>query len=207
MSTGIDTTQNCTAHASALRAAGYDFIGRYLSRSTWKLIGAAEASALRAAGLNLVLVYEDGPTAPSYFSFGRGQIDAQRAATQAALLGAQDATCIYFAVDYDASLADVNGCIGDYFKGVSAGLAGVAGTGGTTAAVPHYLVGAYGSGRTCRALQQTGAAQYTWLAQSSGWAGYDPVGSWSIVQGMPVAVAGVSGDPNKADAAYGAVAP
>lgn len=201
MPTGIDTTQNCAAHASALRAAGYDFVGRYLSRSTWKLIGAAEADALRGAGLSIVLVYEDGPTSPSYFSFGRGQVDGQRAATQAASLGAPATTCIYFAVDYDASAVDVNGCIGDYFKGVSSGLAGVTGT------VPHYTVGAYGSGRTCRALQQAGAAQFTWLAQSAGWAGYDPVGSWSIVQGMPVTVGAISGDPDRADTAYGAVAP
>jgi len=75
------------------------------------------------AWLSLVLVYEDGPTSSNYFSFGRGQVDGQRAATQAAKICDNQAPCISFAVDYDASNRDIEGCTSSYFKGVSAGIA------------------------------------------------------------------------------------
>ncbi|MGW6762360.1 DUF1906 domain-containing protein, partial [Streptomyces sp. NPDC055008] len=204
MPKGLDTTQNCSPYAASIRAQGYDFIGRYLSKSTWKVINAPEASAISAAGLSLILVYEDGSTSASYFSNSRGQSDGQRAATQAAALSAPSKTALYFAVDYDASSADINGCITDYFNGVAQGLA----TAETDNGCPPYAIGAYGSGSTCLALAQAGLVQYTWLAQSRGWSGYDPNHLWSIVQGMPSTVGALSVDPDVAIGNnYGAIPP
>src|SRR6185436_753370 len=120
---GFDTTTNTASLAATIQAAGYAFVGRYLSQSSWKRITPAEAKALKAAGLGIVLVYEDGPTAPSYFNPSRGHSDAVRAIAQAVALGAPPGTTLYFAVDYDASNADITGPITAYFQGVATTLA------------------------------------------------------------------------------------
>src|SRR5579863_7327575 len=99
MAKGFDTTENCGPQSANIKAAGYDFIARYLSQSSWKRISANEAGALKTAGLAIVLVYEDGPTGTDYFSNARGQVDATRAAQQAQALGAPAEVAIYFAVD------------------------------------------------------------------------------------------------------------
>lgn len=175
MASGFDTTANAGQLAHLIKSTGYDFVGRYLSKSTWKLISPQEAAALKAAGLSIVLVYEDGPTSAIYFSSGRGTSDAARSIAQARALGAPRGTAIYFAVDYDASAADVTGPIAAYFKEVAATLA---------ADSSGYVVGIYGSGRACQAISTAGSAHFTWRAQSTGWAGYQLSLPWSITQGI-----------------------
>jgi hypothetical protein len=199
---GLDTTQNVTQKASEIRATNHDFVARYLSQSHWKVIGSTEASAIAAAGMALVLVYEDAPTAADYFSFGRGQADGTRAAQQASFIGAPAGTVIYFAVDYDASVNDIEGVITQYFSGVAGSLKSFAASNGTA-----YAVGVYGSGATCRGITAAGLAKYGWLAQSTGWSGHDSYNGWSIRQGMPTVVAGLSVDPNDAIGDFGAIPP
>ncbi len=185
MTNGFDTTANAASLAPTIKAAGYDFVGRYLSKSTWKLITPPEAAALKAAGLAILLVYEDGPTSPSYFSAGRGTSDATRAISQAASLGALAGTAIYFTVDYDASNADINGVISAYFLEVAAALA---------ADPSGYVAGVYGSGQTCTAISASGSARYTWRAQSTGWAGYKLPGPWNVSQGKATVACTLSVD-------------
>jgi len=175
MAKGFDTTENASKLAPLIKSQGYEFVGRYLSKSTWKLITPAEAAALKAAGLGIVLVYEDGPTSATYFSSGRGTSDATRAIAQASALGAPAGTAIYFAVDYDASGADIDGPIASYFHEVTATLG---------AAPTAYQAGVYGSGKTCQAIGAAAGVAYTWLAQSTGWAGFQLPGPWSIQQGV-----------------------
>lgn len=174
MASGFDTPANTSSVASSIKAQGYDFVGRYLSQSSWKLVTPTEAGALKEAGLAMVLLYEDGPTSIGYFGNGRGQSDAARAVSQAAALGAPAGTAIYFTVDFDASVADIAGPITNYFKEVAAALdAGRSG----------YVAGVYGSGQTCAAILASGAVRYTWRAQSRDWAGYGLAGPWNIQQG------------------------
>jgi Domain of unknown function (DUF1906) len=50
---------------------------------------------------------------------------------------------------------------------------------------PKYKMGAYGSGAVCELLFSKGLIDYCWLAQSTGWPGYDRFYSskkWSMVQ-------------------------
>jgi hypothetical protein len=202
MPKGFDTTQDTTAHAAAIKAQNFDFVARYLSQSHWKVIGAAEAAAIGAAGLAVVLVYEDGPTTSDYFSFGRGQADGTRAAQQAGLIGAPAGTVLYFAVDYDAAQDDISGVITQYFNGVADALKSLAAANGTS-----YTAGVYGSGATCGAITAAGLAKCGWLAQSRGWGGHDTYGGWSIRQGMPAVIAGLSVDPDDAIGDFGAIAP
>jgi Domain of unknown function (DUF1906) len=202
MPKGFDTTQDTTPHLAAIKAESYDFAARYLSQSHWKVIDAAEAAAISAAGLELVLVYEDGPTTSDYFSFGRGQADGTRAAQQAGLIGAPTGTVLYFAVDYDASAADISGVITQYFNGVADALKSLAAANGTA-----YTSGVYGSGATCSAITAAGLASCAWLAQSRGWSGHDTYSGWSIRQATPAIIAGLSVDPDDAIGDYGAIPP
>jgi hypothetical protein len=157
----FDIIIDCGGKASQIKNAGYDFVGRYLSSHHWKVITPAEADELTTAGLAIVLVYEDNPTSPTYFSFGQGESDATRAAQQTSSLGAPDNTTIYFAVDYDASEHDLAGPIAECFQGVATGLRNFAAGNN-----PQYRIGVYGSGATCLAVIGTGLTSQGWLAQA-----------------------------------------
>ena len=203
MPKGFDTPENCASDAQKIKVAGYDFVGRYLSRSSWKVISPAEANALRQAGLAIVLVYEDGPTSDTYFSYSRGQTDGARAAQQANALGAPANTTIYFAVDYDAGEDAIEGVVTQYFQGVVSSLRNF-----STGNNPLYRVGVYGSGATCAAITTAGLATMGWLACAMGWRGHNTYANWTISQGMPTTVSGMSVDPDNAVAAgYGAIPP
>lgn len=196
MAQGFDTTQNVTSKLADLKAAGMDFVGRYLSQSHWKVVTPAEAAAIAQAGLGLVLVYEDGSTSAGYFSTDRGLEDGSRALQQAGLVGAPAGTTIYFAVDYDATAADVSGPVTAYFQGV---VQSFEATG--------FAIGVYGSGATCDAITGAGLAARGWLSQSRGWRGYAGYSRWSIRQGPSTVLAGLSVDKDEATGDYGAVPP
>ena len=202
MPKGFDTTANCTRKAQEIKTEGYDFVGRYLSRHSWKVISPHEAAALLQAGVAIVLVYEDGPTSGTYFSNGRGETDATRGAQQAHLIGAPAGTTIYFAVDYDASEDDVAGAITQYFRGVAAGLRTFAADGN-----PLYRVGVYGSGLTCSTITRAGLASLGWLADATGWRGHDTYTGCAISQSLPIKILGMSVDPDKAVDNYGEIQP
>ena len=200
MPKGFDTTADCTRKAQQIKAAAYDFVGRYLSSHSWKVITPPEAAALQQAGLAIVLVYEDGPTSGSYFSNGRGTADAMRAAQQAHLVGAPAGTTIYFAVDYDASQDDIDGAIAQYFRGVAAGFKKFAAENN-----PLYQAGVYGSGLTCSRITAAGLASLGWLADATGWRGHDTYTGWAISQSLPVKIFDMSVDPDNAVGNYGAI--
>jgi hypothetical protein len=202
MPKGFDTTVNCTNMAQQIRSSGYDFVGRYLSRHSWKVISPDEADALRQAGLAIVLVYEDDPTSGTYFSSGRGRADATRAAQQAALLGAPEGTAIYFAVDYDATEDDVGGVITQYFQGIIVGLRNFAAANNL-----QYRVGVYGSGAICAAITAAGLASQGWLADAMGWRGHNTYTGWAISQGLPTEILRMSVDPDNAVGDCGAIPP
>jgi hypothetical protein len=198
MPKGFDTTENCGPQVQTIKNNGYDFVARYLGQSSHKRITSAEALQLKGVGLAIVLVYEDTPTGADYFSSGRGQVDATRAAQQAQAINAPPGTTIYFAVDYDASADDLSDAIIPYFQGVVSGMTSFASSGN-----PLYKVGVYGSGATCMAL--TGLAPQGWLACATGWRGHGSYTAWSISQGMPTTIMGMSVDPDVANASYGAM--
>lgn len=185
MPTGFDTTENAGGQATAIRSQGYDFVGRYLSEFPWKTIMPAEAAVLKAAGLAVLLVYEDGPNGVDYFIPGRGSQDCARAISQARALDAPAGTAVYFAVDYDATVADIDGRISAYFQEIATAMANDP---------SGFVVGVYGSGQTCATLCGAGLARYSWLAQSSEWAGYALPGPWSIRQGQSSIVCTLKAD-------------
>lgn len=194
--TGVDSSSACTSSTvTCLQSEGISFVGRYYSRTTHiegKKLTASEATLLSEAGLQLVAVYEDGPTSGSYFSASRGTDDANGALQQAQGIGQPQGSAIYFTVDYDASSSDITGNITAYFQAVAAALKG------------SYTVGVYGSGSVCAAITGAGLAQLAWLAQSTGWSGYSQFTAWAIKQGPEQSICGLNSDSDIAQGEFGA---
>jgi len=182
-----------------IKAQGYDFVARYYAQSGAKRLTAGEAQALSAAGLRIVAVWESGtPTATDYFSHARGVDDGTSAYHAAMLLGQPAGSSIYFAVDYDASMAAIAGAVADYFRGVADGFVAIAGS-----QAAAYAIGAYGSGATCSWLLGHALARYAWLAQSTGWTGYQGFSNWNIKQGGETNILGIAIDPDDATDDFG----
>ncbi|MFI6868282.1 DUF1906 domain-containing protein [Nocardia sp. NPDC050406] len=94
--------------ASAIRAAGFDFVVRYLSDGgptlPGKLLTPAEADDLRAHGVSIVSNWET--TASRMLDgFGAGVTDARAALAQVLRCGGRRDRPIYFSADFDATPA------------------------------------------------------------------------------------------------------
>jgi hypothetical protein len=193
---GLDINSRCTPEdAQKLKDSAYQFLGRYYSRTTHiegKKLTRQEALDVCGAGLQLVAVYEDGPTSYAYFSAARGTADAQGAMQQAADVGQPEQTAIYFTVDYDAEAEEITGEITNYFKAVNAAIG------------DKFIVGVYGSGATCQAMLSAGLAKLAWLSCSQSWSGTKTFANWSIKQDNPKTILGMDADPDHALPDFGA---
>ncbi len=205
MPRGISTDKRLSTQIACLSGGGIRFVCRYYSTTTshpQKRLTPSEAQALIGAGMSIVTVYEDGPTSSSYFSYSRGMQDGGHAHQYASGLGQPAGSGIYFAVDYDATTADTQGVITQYFQGVKDGLDQA---GGGSA---QYEIGVYGSGRVCGWLKEhSRLAAYSWLAESHGWAGhagYTPDIRQEIASSSLCGLVGGDYEDNFADGNYGA---
>jgi peptidoglycan hydrolase-like protein with peptidoglycan-binding domain len=160
---GMDAMTNCVSFAAQIAGQGISFAARYYSDNAAKALTLAEAQALSAAGVNIVPVFQNSNNASRFFSSDIGSSQAASALQQAAAIGQPPFTTIYFAVDYNAAPADVQGPITDYFTAIKAAFA---------AAPVQYAVGVYGSGLTCSAMRDAGLAQLTWITGSTDFSGY-----------------------------------
>jgi hypothetical protein len=194
----IDVNVDPTAHLGALKAAGVETIIGYLDPAgprNPKCLTSARVKAIAAAGLRVGLVSEGwGDFAHGAISAGAGERDGAFALKMAATLGAPDGACIYFAVDTDASAAQIRKLVLPYFAAIS------------TALRPRFKVGVYGSGAVCAAVLDVGSADLAWLACSMGWTGSrDFLASrrWALRQHLPATIAGVPCDPDDAGGEFG----
>jgi hypothetical protein len=196
---GIDLATDAGRVATAINQAGLQFIARYYRNPTshWPSLSASEARLISSLGLNIVVVWEGASNKASYFSHLAGVNDSTSAYHQAHTIGQPVGSAIYFAVDYDASGPDIVGPVGAYFRGVAAGFAAA---GGST---PDYRPGVYGSGAVCQGLVQAGLVDYTWLAMSTGWAGYRDFTTWNIKQGKALSALSFDHDSDQATGDYG----
>ncbi|MEG8024371.1 DUF1906 domain-containing protein [Sphingomonas aurantiaca] len=175
-SIGMDCAADCTSRAAAIAASNAKVVGRYYRwpTSKYKSLTHAEAAALSKAGLSILSLWEWASDAIENFSFNDGVDQGTSAVNQALKAHQPPGTPIYFAVDFDASSSDVSGRIADYFKGVQHAIDSLK---------AGYVVGVYGSGRTCAWLLAHGGASRTWLADARKWAGYDTFTEWHVRQG------------------------
>lgn len=148
--TGLNPTQ-----ISNLSKQGVKYVGRYLSRSTWKGLTLGEVANIKSAGMDIFSIYETNPTYAGYFSAATGETDALDAVALAKSVGQPENTAIYFTVDYDAQSANFPAIL-DYFQAIRANLG-------------NYKLGAYGSFTTLNYLYQNNAADY-WF-QTVAWSG------------------------------------
>ena len=155
---GMDAEVDCTPFTSCIATAGMKFVVRYYSNSSSKNLSRAEAVALSNAGLQVAVVYEDFSEL-KFLSSTFGDHNAAKALQLASEIGQPAGSAIYFAVDFDPALADVQGPVTDYFSAVGKALA---------VAPTRYAVGVYGSGLTCRIIRDAGLATFTWLTGSAG---------------------------------------
>lgn len=147
---GIDCATPLTAQvAKQIKAAGYDFVCRYLvpARLAWKRLTASEVEAIKAAGLKLASVFETGASRPAGGA-AAGDVDGQEAFNEAKLIKQPLGSVIYFAVDYDAQPADYTK-IEQYLRAAAGKL-------------PGYKVGVYGSYAVIEEMAKRGACTHFW---------------------------------------------
>ena len=140
--------------AAAVKAAGYNFVARYLSRYTSKVITAGEYLDMSGNGVGVVVVFEDSAN-QALNGYNQGVADAQFALGQARSVGWPENRPIYFAVDFDIAPAQ-KAVAGEYMKGV----ASVLGVG---------RVGAYGGYWWIKYCVDNGLASFFW--QAIAWSG------------------------------------
>lgn len=170
---GLDAQDSLASFGQALRADGYRFVGRYFfqSSSVKKLLTLQEAQHLSGLGIILVAIYENGfPTTPGYFTVSRAALDARRAIICAQQCTMPKGKPVYFAADADLAHSDVR----DYFQELHIKMSAAG-----------YKVGVYGSGHVCSGLVSDGFVSHTWLAQSTGWAGYTTWVSHCNIRQLP----------------------
>lgn len=183
---GLDASFELTKHAIALKAQGIDFVMRYYSHNATKNLSLAEARALSDAGLEIGVVWETSGTHSGFFNRLQGLADGSAAYQLAAnSIGQPAGSTIYFAVDYDPSLADINSPISAYFLGIGDAF-GTASNGAS-----NYRIGVYGSGLCCKTLLANKLAEMSWLSQSTGFAGskdYASSQSYNLIQYLPTKI-------------------
>lgn len=191
--TNHDVTPHIAAVVAALGAGGT--VIRYinpLGTASEKTVKPPEARAIAAAGLRLGLVCEGWGGSPNFahndITAATGTRDGGFCANYAATVGAPAGAAIYFAVDTDATAAQIRDLVVPYFTAVRAAVAG------------RYRVGIYGCGAACRAVLTAGAADLAWLANATGWNGskeFHASGDWNILQHLPATIAGIDTDPDE----------
>lgn len=160
---GMDSRTNCSPFTDRIFGEGMKFVARYYSHVSSKTLTPAEAQQLSSREIGLIAVFQDSNNSVDLFSTDIGESQAAKALELAAAIGQPAGTAIYFAVDFDPTLANVQGPISDYFNALQ----------GTLATAPaQYVLGVYGSGLTCRVLRDSGLATFTWLSCSTGFREY-----------------------------------
>ena len=169
-------TEITAARGQALRAAGYQIVGRYLDEDLdptepgylGKALKATEPQTILDADLRFVPIFQYYGRVLSTFTYDSGQFHAQTAHDKAVGYRIPAGACIYFAVDYDALDEDIDSNIKPYFDGVRDGLTQKGG---------RYAYGVYGSRNVCsRVSHEVGA-------------------TWSMVSGMSWGFSGNLGFP------------
>ncbi|WAP53688.1 glycoside hydrolase domain-containing protein [Streptomyces sp. S465] len=153
--------------ARALKNAGYGVVGRYLdeeeSSKLDKEIQPGELDAIFAGGLRVFPIWQYNSRNLSNFTYQQGYQHAVRAHARAVGYGFARGVVIYFAVDYDATDAEISSNIVPYFHGVQAGLVSQG---------KRYIAGVYGSRNVCIRVSDEAYTACSFVSgMSSGYSG------------------------------------
>lgn len=160
-------TEVTPARAQALKKAGYETVGRYLTNATNsslnKKIQPGELENIFAAGLTVFPIYQTYGGEASYFHEQQGKEDAIAAYKAASQYGFNKGTIIYFAVDFDALDKDIKSNIIPYFRGVKTGIESYGG---------KYRIGVYGARNVCIQVSNENLAVRSFVSgMSTGFSG------------------------------------
>ncbi|MFI6281557.1 glycoside hydrolase domain-containing protein [Streptomyces sp. NPDC050988] len=178
--------------AQALKAAGYQYIGRYLfNPSTTSLpekqIQPGELATIKEAGLRCFPIFQTWSRSADYFSYNQGTSDAFKAIDWAQYHGFKPGTIIYFAVDYDAMDGEVTEYIVPHFRGVMRTIGENSG----------YGVGVYGPRNVCQRIADAGYSATSFVSDmSSGFSGnlgYPMPTNWAFDQIATITVGSGTG--------------
>ena len=157
--------------AQALKATGYDYVGRYLTGTVLlsnkqrvsKALTREEISAITTAGLNIFAIYQDGGASASYFKYEQGYSDAKRAYEAARELLIPYGEIIYFAVDYDFTDKQTTNIVIPHFKGINDYF---------SEKKINYKIGVYGARNICSRVSNEELACSSFVADmSTGYSG------------------------------------
>ena len=172
------------ARVEAVKAAGYETVGRYLTGGTTKTLTHAEVFTIINAGLSVFPIYQVFHNSREHFSRALGRQAAVEALSAVHKFGiAGDGTVVYFAVDFDAQDDDITNYVIPYFRGIQDGMPiGV-----------NYAIGVYGSRNVCIRVSAAGLASRSFvLGMSTGYSGnlgYPLPDNWAFDQISTVTLA------------------
>lgn len=168
--------------ATALKAAGYTIVGRYLDERPSdhylnKRIQPGELDTIFRNGMRVFPISQYNGGSAGYFTYPQGYTDALGAHTAAVGYGFDPGTVIYFSVDFDATDDDISNHVIDYFLGVSSGLASQG---------KRYIYGVYGSRNVCSRVTDEAYAAHSFVSGMSwgysGNLGYPLPANWAFNQ-------------------------
>ena len=183
--TAFDSAAKTSNVMATMKAKGFSTAIRYYDHSvsqpklSGKCLTIDETVALLHNGFSIVPVYETTAN-PVAFTAGSG-LNAGKIAAQYAEQKIKQplSSAIYFAMDFDATEHQLTTNVLPFMRAVAEGLRH-----GHSTGIP-YSVGVYGSGRTCERVLSERLADFAWLANATGWAGYKAFrqsGKWHILQ-------------------------
>ena len=152
--------------AKDLKAAGYLYIGRYLTGTVGlehkpKALTLNEINAIQSAGLSVFPIYQDGGSELDYFKNPtQGCVDATTAIAAAKRVGIPEGTTIYFAVDFDCYGYQIDTFILPYFKQINAAFNGDEND-------KHYKVGIYAPRYVCSLVYERGYTSTSFVSDMS----------------------------------------
>ena len=158
--TALDTSKKITLeNATAIKNAGYTDVGRYLTNTPGgtldKAMTSEELEILKAADLNVFPIFQTRGNEASYFTAEQGTADAQTAKAAAQNFGFPPSATIYFCVDYDVLMADIDSRILPYFRSVKAEMGNA------------YKIGAYDPRYICTKLAEKNLTVYSFVCDMS----------------------------------------
>lgn len=158
--TALDTSKKISAaNASALVNAGFTDVGRYLTNSpnsTFdKKLTVEELEIIKNKGLNIFPIFQTYGNNVSYFSAYQGISDAITAKKAAQEFGFPPSATIYFCVDYDVLMADIESNIIPYFQNIKEQIG------------KSYKIGAYGPRYICTKLAEMKLATSSFVCDMS----------------------------------------
>lgn len=141
----------------------YQYIGRYLSGNiasgASKALSTEELQILFSNNIRLFPIHQRSENSASYFTEANAIEDAESAATYAESLNLQFGAIIYFAVDFDATDAQITSLILPYFNKLHSSF--------ITASKGKYRVGVYGTRNLCTRVCNAGYACSSFVSDMS----------------------------------------